>query len=359
MERVVNIPGSAAMETIVIKFTRAQCTGPEDVNKMKAAVIFQKGKAPRYVADFPEPPVQTEKEVLISVKASALKNLDKMRASGKHYSTQHEAWMPKIPGGDGVGILADGTRVYAIGMNGMIAEKAAVQKDIMVKLPAAIDNATAAALPNAVMGSALALRFRAGLQQGETVLVNGATSVTGKISVQIARHYGAKKVIATGRNEQSLEALRALGADEVISLKQDDESLVAQIRNIHRETPVDIVVDYLWGHSAELILSSLKGNGGFSHRTRFITVGGVAGDTITLSSSILRSTDILISGSGLGTWSREEVKLMITEILPEMFRLAADGKLKIETVPVALKDIEQVWDMNIEGGKRLVVLVNK
>lgn len=324
---------------------------------MKAAVIFQKGEAPKYVEDFAEPEVQSEKELLISVKASALKNLDKMRASGKHYSTQHEEWTAKVPGGDGVGLLADGTCVYAIGVSGMIAEKATIEKDIMVKLPAGIDDATAAALPNAVMGSALALRFRAGLQKGETVLVNGATGVTGKISVQIAKHYGAKKVIATGRNEQSLKALLTLGADEVISLKQDDESLVSQIKGIYRENPVDVVIDYLWGHSAELIFASLKGNGGFSHRTRFITVGGMAGDTITLSSSILRSTDIQISGSGLGTWSREEVKVLIAEILPEMFQLAVEGKLKIETVNIALKDIEKAWDMSIESGKRLVVLV--
>ncbi|MBX2924355.1 MAG: zinc-binding alcohol dehydrogenase family protein [Chitinophagaceae bacterium] len=324
---------------------------------MKAAVIFKKGDLPEYVEDFAEPVVQNNNDVLVSVKASAVKNLDKMRASGKHYSTQNEEWTAKIPGGDGVGVLADGTRVYGIGVSGMIAEKAIIEKDAMVKLPAGIDDATAAALPNAVMGSALALRFRAGLQKGETVLVNGATGVTGKISVQIAKYYGAKKVIASGRNEQTLQELLQLGADEVVSLRQDDESILSRFKNIYKQTPVDIVIDYLWGHSAELILSSLKGDGRFSHRIRFITIGGMAGDTITLSSSILRSTDIQISGSGLGTWRREEVKLLIAEILPEMFQLAAEGKLKIETVNVLLKDIGKAWDMNIEGGKRLVVLM--
>lgn len=317
---------------------------------MKAAVVFQKGEMPKYVEDFAEPKVQNENELLISVKASAVKNLDKMRASGKHYSTQNEAFAAKVVGGDGVGLLADGTRVYGIGVSGMIAEKAIVEKNGIVKLPENINDATAAALPNAVMGSALALYFRAGLQKGETVLINGATGVTGKISVQIAKYYGAKKVIATGRNEQSLKELLSLGADEIISLKQDDETFVEQIKNAHQQNPVNVVIDYLWGHSAELILSALKGNGSFSHRTRFVTVGGMMSDTITLSSSILRSTDIQISGSGLGTWTREEVKLLITEILPEMFQLAANGKLKIETVNIPLKDIQDAWDMNIEGG---------
>jgi NADPH:quinone reductase-like Zn-dependent oxidoreductase len=324
---------------------------------MKAAVVFQNGELPKYVEDFAEPKVQNENELLISVKAAALKNLDKARATGQHYSAQPEKWTARAVGGDGVGLLADGTRVYGIGVSGMIAEKATIDKDRMIKLPANIDDATAAALPNAVMGSVMALRFRASLQKGETVLVNGATGVTGKIAVQIAKYYGAKKIIATGRNEQSLQELLTLGADEIISLKQDNETFVSQIRNIHTQSPVDVVIDYLWGHSAEMILSALKGRGGFSHRVRYVNVGGMIGDTVTLSSSVLRSTDIQISGSGLGSWTKAEVKVLIREILPEMFRLAADGKLKIETINVALKDIEKIWDMNIEGGKRLVVLI--
>jgi len=324
---------------------------------MKAAVVFQKGEMPKYVEDFTEPDVQNENELLISVKASAVKNLDKMRASGKHYSTQNNEWMPQIVGGDGVGLLADGTRVYGIGINGMIAEKAIVKKNTIVKLPNNINDATAAALPNAVMGSALALRFRAKLQKGETVLINGATGVTGKIAVQLAKHYGAKKVIATGRNEQSLKELHTLGADEIISIKQDDEHFISKIKSIHQQNPIDIVIDYLWGKSAESILFALKGNGSFSHRTRFVTVGGMINDTITLSSSILRGTDIQLSGSGLGSWTPEEVKLLITEVLPETFQLAADGLLKIETVTVPLKDIETAWDSIIKGGKRLVVLI--
>ena len=324
---------------------------------MKAAVVFRKGELPKYVEDFAEPKVQNENELLISMKACAVKNLDKMQASGKHYSTQNEEWTVKIVGGDGVGVLADGTRVYGIGISGMIAEKAIIDKNRFVKLPENLDDIIAAALPNAVMGSALALRFRANLQSGETVLINGATGVTGKIAVQIAKYFGAKKVIATGRNEQSLQELLSLGADEIISIGQSNETFVSQIKNEHKNNPIDVVLDYLWGHSAELILSSLKGNGGFSHRTRYVNVGAILGDTISLSGSILRGTDIQISGSGLGSWTREEIKLLITNILPEMFQLAANGRLKIETVNVNLKDIEKVWKMNIDGGKRLVVLI--
>ena len=330
---------------------------PENSNKMKAAVVFRKGEAPKFVTDFAEPKVQNDHELLMTMRASAVKNLDKMRASGQHYSTRHEVFEPKVAGGDGVGLLENGTRVYAIGISGMIAEKALVSKDVLVPVPDNLDDAPAAALPNAVMGSALALRFRAGMKQGETVFINGATGVTGKMAVQLAKYYGAKKIIVTGRNEQVLQQLLSLGADETISLRQDDENLKTYIKKLHKECPIDVVIDYLWGHSAELILEALKSHGGTSHRTRFVTVGGMAGDTITLSSSILRSTDIQLSGSGLGSWSREEVQSLIAEILPEMFRLAAEGKLLIDTVSIPLQDIESGWNKAIDGGKRLVVLI--
>jgi NADPH:quinone reductase-like Zn-dependent oxidoreductase len=283
--------------------------------------------------------------------------LDRSRASSKHYSVQGDVQQAKIIGGDGVGVLADGTRVFALGISGMIAEKAVINKNSMVKLPDGIDDTTAAALPNAVAGSAMALRFRAIMKAGETVLINGATGFTGKIAIQIARHYGAGKIIVTSRNEQTLQTLLALGADKIIAINQDDENFTKQIRQIHTDTPVDIILDYLWGHTASLILEALKGKGAFSHRTRYVSIGSITGDKIQLSSEILRSVDLQLSGSGLGSWTKEEMQLLITEIIPEMFQLAVDNKLKVDTTSVSLKDIEKVWNAGVSDGKRLVVTI--
>jgi NADPH:quinone reductase-like Zn-dependent oxidoreductase len=321
---------------------------------MKAAVIFRKGEMPQYT-DFPEPTINNGNELLITVKAAAIKHLDKSKASGKHYSATNDMNHAKVIGGDGVGLLPDGTRVFAFGVSGMIAEKAITEKDRVIKLPEGIDDVTAAALPNAVAGSAMALLFRAGMKGGETVLINGATGFTGKIAVQVAKHYGAKKIIVTGRNEASLQSLLALGADEIISVKQDDEKFIAQLKAIHNSTPIDIIIDYLWGHTAELIFASLKGKGSFTYKTRFVSVGAVTGDTIQLSAEVLRSVDLQLSGSGLGSWTKEEIKKLFVEIIPAMFQLAAGKKLKVETVKVNLEDIEKLWDMETPDGKRLVV----
>jgi NADPH:quinone reductase-like Zn-dependent oxidoreductase len=323
---------------------------------MKAAVVYKKGELPKY-AEFPEPIVSTEYETLFLVKAAAITNLDKGKASGKHYSSEKDNPNGFVVGSDGVGLLEDGTRVYARGITGTIAEKAIIDKNILVPLPEGISDAVAASLPNAVAGSALALRFRAEIKPGETVLINGATGFTGQMAIQIAKHYGAKKIIVTGRSEKILQSLLELGADEVISLKQNDETIIAQLKAIHLNTPIDIILDYVWGHPAELILTALKGNGSFTNKMRYVTIGAMAGDNIQLSSGILRSINLQLSGSGLGSWTKEEAKFLFSEILPEMFLLAAQNKLKVNIEEVSLADIEKIWDIEAPDGKRFVVMI--
>lgn len=323
---------------------------------MKAAVIYQKGDLPQYV-DFPEPIAQYDDEVLVTVKAVAIKHFDRGRAADQHYSSEAPTEGGHVIGGDGVCLLEDGTRVYGMGVSGMLAEKAVIAKDRIVRLPEGLSDAAAAALANAVIGAAMALRFKADIQPGDVVLINGATGFTGRVAVQIAKYYGAKKVIATGRNEQSMQELLALGADELIAVNQEDEQFLAQLKAIQKESPVDVMIDYLWGHSAELLLTSLMGNGSFTHRLRFVAVGSMAGDLIQLSAANLRSVDLQLSGSGLGSWSKAQVGLLFAEILPEMFELAAVGKLNVEIVEVRLPAITELWNLDLPAGRRLVVTI--
>lgn len=323
---------------------------------MKAAVMYQKGELPQYV-DFAEPTIKSDDEVLVSVKAIAIKHLDKAVASGKHYSSDAPKTEGRVVGGDGVCLLADGTRVYGMGVSGMLAERATIHKSRIVKLPESLDDATAAALPNAVIGAAMGFKFKADIQPGDVVLINGATGFTGHVAVQIAKHYGAKKVIVTGRNQQALTDLISLGADEAIAITEDFESFKTQIAAIHTETPIDIVIDYLWGQTAEIILACLKGDGGFTNQIRYVSIGAMSGDLIQLSAANLRSVDLQLSGSGLGAWTKQQVGLLFGEILPEMFQLAADGKLKVKTIQVALANIADLWNLEVPGGQRLVVTI--
>jgi NADPH:quinone reductase-like Zn-dependent oxidoreductase len=323
---------------------------------MKAAVIYQKGELPQY-DDFPEPAIQNDDELLVSVKAVAIKHFDKGRATGNHYSSDAPKESGRVIGGDGVCLLQDGTRVYSMGISGMLAEKATIDKTRIVKIPPALDDAIAAALPNAVIGAAMGLRFKADIQPGEVVLINGATGFTGRVAVQIAKHYGARKVIVTGRNQQSLNDLLLLGADETVSVVQDDEAFKAQIKAINKQTPIDVIIDYLWSHTAEMILACIKGDGSFTNRLRYVSVGAMTGDLIQLSAANLRSVDLQLTGSGLGAWSKKQVGQFFTEILPAMFELAAAGKLTVETINVKLEDIAELWNLDVPGGQRLVVMI--
>jgi hypothetical protein len=83
----------------------------------------------------------------------------------------------------------------------------------------------------------------------------------------------------------------------------------------------------------------------------------MSGDLIQLSAANMRSVDLQLTGSGLGAWSREQVGKFFTEILPEMYQLAAAGKLKLETIAVKLEDIAELWNLEIDNGKRLVVTI--
>ncbi len=140
----------------------------------------------------------------------------------------------------------------------MIAEKALIVKDSAVILPGNLDFETAAALPNPLIGADAALMYKSGFKKGDTVLINGATGVSGKLAVQVAKHLGAAVVIATGRNAATLEQLKTLGADEIISLHQTDEAIISQLKQAHKHTPVDVVLDYLWSHPMNLYLQLLK-----------------------------------------------------------------------------------------------------
>lgn len=318
---------------------------------MKAAVLHQLGTIPTY-DDFPQPIAENEQQVLIAVRAASIKQLDLLKASGRHY-TQY-ASLPTVVGVDGVGVLDNGQRVYAMGVTGMIAQQALVMKNRWVKLPEGIDNALAAALPNALIGSDAALRYRAKIKPGHTVLVNGATGATGMIAVQAAKFHGASTVIATGRNQATLQHLKTLGADETISLEQPDEAIINQIEAIYERTQIDIVLDYLWGHPIELILQALKTVKTHQH-TKIVTVGEMAGASISLESGILRSKDIEFIGSGIGSLSLPMIGEYMQQHLPTMFQAAAEGKLRMAIEEVNLADVTNAWAKAARSGKRIVV----
>ena len=298
---------------------------------MRAAVVDSFERAPRW-GEFPDPTPQAGM-VLITVAAAALSNLVKAQASGKHYSSRDA--FPFVPGVDGIGHTPEGERVFFFGPRapyGSMAERTLVSRDNLLPIPDGLDDVTAAALPNPAIASWGALIGRARLQAGESVLINGATGVSGQQAVQVARYLGAKRIVVTGRNAASLERLRGLGADVLIQLEQPEDTLRSALRSaLLEDGGIQVVLDYLWGSSAELLLSALKGRGSpdGEPRVRFIQIGSISGQTIQLSAEWLRSSGVELLGSGLGSISMPE----ILASLRAMFAAYAAGGFHIETKP--------------------------
>ncbi len=321
---------------------------------MKAAVLHTRGQPPR-VEDFPDPDASPG-EVIVRVRAASLKNIDKALASGTHYD--RHAQLPVVCGLDGVGVLDDGTRVFCGGPRppyGMMAERTVVSRVRCMPIPDAVDDVSAAALPNPALSSWLPLVWRAQLRPGETVLILGATGVAGKLAVQIARHLGAGRVVAAGRNMRGLEALLDLGADAIIALDQSDRELTAAFVREADQRRFDIILDYLWGRPTTVLLDALTGHDvkAESSRIRLIEIGEMAGPTISLSAAALRSSRIEIYGSGGGGSIPHTA---ILETFPKLWALAAEGALRIDTEAVALADIESAWRRQAVSGRRIVIV---
>jgi NADPH:quinone reductase-like Zn-dependent oxidoreductase len=318
---------------------------------MKAAVVSETGEVPAY-REFDEP-VPRDGEVRVTVTACALTNFTKVRAAGRHFS--FNARPPFVVGIDGVGKLEDGRRVYFLFPRppfGGMAEKTVVPSSQCVALSEEVDDITLAAIADPGMSAWVALQSRAKLAPGETVLVNGATGSAGRIAVQVAKYLGAGRVIATGRNPGVLASFAALGADEVIALTGDSEPLLDALRQ-QFEHGVDVVLDYLWGPSAEQILAAARAATG-KNAIRFVQIGTASASDITLPGTVLRSSPLQIMGSGIGTVTIDE----IMGIMSNLMNAAPAARFEIAKKVLPLSRIAEAWSTE-SMTPRYVVTMNE
>jgi len=300
---------------------------------MHAAVVRKAGQGPSY-EEFPEP-VAAAGDVCIAVTAAAISPVARSRAAGTHYSIANA--FPFVAGIDGVGRRDDGRRVYFANPRapfGSMAERTVAPAGLCIPLPDALDDVTAAAIANPGMSSWMAYTARARLKAGETVLINGATGTAGRLAVQIARHMGAGKIVVTGRNA---EALQALSADVTIALAADDAALTESFE-AQFAAGIDVVIDYLWGRSAEHLLAAARA-GADGRAIRFVQLGAASGADITLPSAVLRSAPLELMGGGLGSVALDGLAAAIGEL----FAAAAASGFTIATETVPLARVAQAW----------------
>jgi NADPH:quinone reductase-like Zn-dependent oxidoreductase len=235
---------------------------------------------------------------------------------------------------------------------GSMAEKSIVRSSLCVPLPDDLDDVTAAAIASPGFGSWTALKERARFSTGETVLVNGATGATGRLAVQVAKHLGARKVVATGRNVEALKSTQSLGADVTIPLGNVGDAFEDAVKTQFGSDGIDIVLDYLWGQPAERVMSAVAKAGNGAKPIRFVSVGSTSGSTITLPSAVLRPIAITLMGSGIGSIPNDRIGKSIGEFL----HATHSAGFQIETATYPLSEVERVWGA-ADGRSRIVFQV--
>jgi NADPH:quinone reductase-like Zn-dependent oxidoreductase len=278
--------------------------------------------------------------------------LDLLCASGTSYFGVPRT--PYVPGVQGVG-SHDGQAVWfptSAGMapgDGSMAEEVAVPSDDLVPLPDGASAPEVAALGLSAIAAYMALTWRGELSAGETVLVLGAGGVVGQAAVQLARLYGAERVVGAARSHEGQQRALAAGADAVVALDTDDVAELSARLGASVDGPVDLVLDPLYGVPAAAAAKCLRPRG------RLVNLGGSAAEHAPLDSSTIRSRSLHVLGYTNNELTREQKASAITAVA----RHAAAGELSVAHEVVPLEDATDAWVRQAEGrttGKRLVLV---
>lgn len=318
---------------------------------MKAAVLAEPGTAPAY-GEHPDPAGGS----VVRVTAAPIVPLDLLAASGTSYFGRPA--VPYVPGVQGVGVVersavhAAGTRVWfatSAGMapgDGSLAELCAVPESDLVPVTADVGDAALAALGLSGVAAWVILSARARLRAGEHVLVLGAGGAVGQAAVGAAKLLGAGRVVAVCRSEEAQARARAAGADQVVPLSGDADSLAARFQDACNGR-ADVVVDPVFGVAATAASRVLSEGG------RLVNLGGASGDVAQFSSAVLRSRSLQLLGYTNNALTPDERAGALTEVAAH----AAAGRLAVahETLPLA--EVGDAWRRQASGraGARLVL----
>ncbi|MFT5333129.1 MAG: NADPH2:quinone reductase [Halioglobus sp.] len=324
---------------------------------MKALVCKEHGLPDKLELqnDWPAPEVG-DKDVLIDVKAAGLNFPDVLIIQGK-YQIQPE--MPFIPGGECSGTVAAvgssvtrfkvGDDVISMGSTGAFCEQVAVNEHAAFPMPKGLSFEQAAGISITYFTSYYALKQRANLQAGETLLVLGAAGGVGTTAIELGKLMGAK-VIAAASSQEKLDLCKSLGADEVINY--NEVSLKDTVKELTGGKGVDVVYDPVGGDYAEPAIRGMAWNG------RYLVIGFASGPIpkIPLNLTLLKGCSIV--GVFWGRFTAEEPAENLKNI-EELWELFAAGKLSpVVTDSFSIDQYEDAFNCLIERRARGKVIMN-
>ena len=318
---------------------------------MKAILCKAYGLPSSLVLEDIESPKPKEKEVLVSLKACGVNFPDTLIIQGLY---QFKPPLPFTPGSDIAGIVKEigsevkhlkvGDEVFGFVPYGGFAEEVIVPSNACFPKPPSMDFPTAASFLLAYGTSYHALKDRAQLKEGETLLVLGASGGVGLAAVELGKLMGAK-VIAAASSDDKLALCKEYGADETINYETED--LKNRLKELTDGKGVDVVYDPVGGHYSEAALRSMAWEG------RFLVVGFAAGEIpkIPLNLTLLKGCSIV--GVFWGSFAMKTPKKNMVNTM-ELMQWYGEGKLKphihgIYPLAETSKALEEMMNRQVKG----------
>jgi NADPH2:quinone reductase len=219
---------------------------------MRAILVTQFGGPEVLVpADVPEPEARPG-QLLVSVDRAGVNFADTHQVENSYLSRTE---LPLIPGGEVVGHTPDGRRVVATVAGGGYAERVVASPVSTFDVPDAVDDVTALAMVVQGATAWVLLRRSAHLEPGETVVVHAAAGGVGSIAVQLAKAWGAGRVIATASTPAKRDLALSLGAD--VAVEADAADMTTALRDANEGRRVDVVLDMTGGRVTDQSLLAL------------------------------------------------------------------------------------------------------
>lgn len=323
---------------------------------MKAVVCKELGLADKLVVEDVTDPAPGPGHILVDVKAAGLNFPDTLIIQGKY---QFQPDLPFTPGGEGAGVVAAvgegvshlkaGDKVIFMCQTGAFAQKVVVPAITAIPMPEGLSFEMAAGITLTYGTSYHALKQRAELKAGETVLVLGAAGGVGIATVELAKAMGAK-VIAAASTDEKLAFCKASGADELINYSTED--LKSRIKEITGGKGVDVIYDPVGGDYTEAAFRNMAPGG------RLLVIGFAAGDIPKIPINLCLLKQASLVGVFWGAWASKNPGEQIQN-MKEILGMVATGAVRASVNDIfPLEDVDKAYACLTERrAKGKVILV--
>jgi NADPH2:quinone reductase len=252
---------------------------------------------------------------LVDVSAAGVNYADTHATENSYLQAQT---LPQVPGSEVAGRTADGRRVASLVGSGGYAEKALAPRGVTFDVPDGVSDGAAVALLVQGLTAWHLLRTCARMQPGESVVVHAAAGGVGTLAVQLAKHWGAGRVIGTASSPDKRKLAESLGAD--VTVAADAEDMNAALREANGGKKVDIVLEMVGGPTFDGSLHALSS---FGRLIVFGMASRVAPTPIAPNSLMVGSKTVM------GFWLVDCMRdlSMLSGPMQELFDLTVQGVL--------------------------------